>query len=196
MRILINRLFTALLNQTLDAEPALQHRLCQHAGRVVRITLPGFAATLRLSAAGRIEQAPPQGEAPAVEIRIPLDAVLEWQVNRLAARQRITIEGDSELALLMSEVLGGTHWDAEELLSRLVGDVAAHRILKVWRDRKEKRQDRWQRLTETVSDYMQYESRVIVSRPELDQFNQQVDILRYQLARVEQRLRLLEKDSG
>lgn len=193
---MIGRLFTSLLNQALDADPALQQRLCAHGGRTVRVALPGFAATLQVAAGGRLEQPERAGEAPDVDIRIPLDAVLEWQVNRLAARQRICIDGDAELAQLMAEVLAASHWDAEELLSRLVGDVAAHRILKVWRDRKEQRHDRWQRLAETVSDYMQYESRVVVSRPELEHFNQQVDILRYQLARLEQRAQLLEKDCG
>lgn len=187
---MIGRLFTTLINQTLDAEPLLQQRLQSHSGKQVRITLPGFAAVMHIGVDGRLQQA--GGERTDAEIRIPLDALLEWQVDRLSARQRIQIDGDGELVTLLADVLGRTHWDAEELLSRLVGDVAAHRILKVWRDRKEKTLDRWQRLSESVSDYMQFETRLVVSRPEIDHFNQQVDILRYQLARLEQRTRLLE----
>lgn len=187
---MIGRVFTGLLNQALDADPALQARLCEHAGKSVRLALPGFAATLRVDEQGRLQQS--SSASPEVEIHIPLDAVLEWQVDRLAARQRLRLEGDPELVLLMSDLLGRSHWDAEELLSRLVGDIAAHRILKVWRDRKERGQDRWQRLSETVSDYMQFETRLIVSKPEVEHFNQQVDILRYQLARLDQRLQRLE----
>lgn len=189
---MIGRVFTGLLNQTLDADAALQQRLLQHRGKRMRIALPGFAALLEVSDEGRLRQS--GGEAADADIRIPLDAVLEWQVNRLAARQRIQIEGEPEFVLVVTDLLGRSHWDAEELLSRLVGDIAAHRILKVWRDRKDRGHDRWQRLSETVSDYMQFESRVVVSRPEIEHFNQQVDILRYQLARLEQRLRQLEKD--
>lgn len=187
---MIGRLFTSLLNQTLDAQPQLASRLQGFAGRQVRIALPGFAATLAVNAEGRLQQAGREGAE--AEIRIPLDALLEWQVDRLAARQRIQFDGDGEFVTLLADVLSLTHWDAEELLSRLVGDVAAHRILKVWRDRKEKTLDRWQRLSESVSDYMQFETRLVVARPEIEHFNQQVDILRYQLARLEQRLHLLE----
>lgn len=189
---MIGRVFTGLLNQTLDADAALQQRLLQHTGKRMRIALPGFAALLEVNGEGRLRQS--SGEAADADIRIPLDAVLEWQVDRLAARQRIQIEGEPDFVLVVTDLLGRSHWDAEELLSRLVGDIAAHRILKVWRDRKDRGHDRWQRLSETVSDYMQFESRVIVSRPEVEHFNQQVDILRYQLARLEQRLRQLEKD--
>lgn len=188
---MIGRVFTGLLNQTLDVDPTLQKRLVPHSEKTVRIALPGFAASLCITQLGRLQQG--QGETADVDIHIPLDAVLEWQIDRLAARNRIRIEGDAELALILAEVLGRSHWDAEDLLSRLVGDIAAHRILKIWRDRKDRRHDRWQRLSETVTDYMQFESRLLVSGPELEHFNQQVDILRYQLARLEQRLNLLEK---
>ena len=190
---MIGRVFAGLLNQALGADPTLQQRLLPHCGKRMRVALPGFAAVLLVNGDGRLQQS--SGEQLDADIRIPLDAVLEWQVNRLAARQRIHIDGDPEFVLAVTDLLGRSHWDAEELLSRLVGDIAAHRILKVWRDRKDRGHDRWQRLSETVSDYMQFESRAIVSRPELEHFNQQVDILRYQLARLEQRLRHLEQDS-
>lgn len=190
---MIGRLFTGLINQTLDAEPALQGRLLPHAGKHVRLVLPGFAGLLKVTASGRVERV--VAEAPHASLRIPLDALLEWQSDRIAARRRIILEGDSECALAVADILGHAHLNAEELLSRLVGDMAAHRILKIWRDRQDRRSDRWQRLTETVTDYMQFESRLIVTKPEVEAFCHNVDHLRDDVARLEQRVTQCEKNN-
>lgn len=190
---MIGRVFTGLINHTLDAEPTLQGRLFPHSGKHVRLVLPGFAGLLRITADGRVERV--VAEPPDASLRIPLDALLEWQANRIAARGRIVMEGDADCAMAVADVLGHSHLNAEDLLSRLVGDIAAHRILQIWRDRQDRRHDRWQRLTETVTDYMQYETRLIVTKPELENFCQGVDTLRDDCARLEQRLSRFEKNN-
>lgn len=70
-------------------------------------------------------------QAPAVRmlIRPSVDAGFAWMRQGAPGLQRhLRIEGDVMLAATIAELAQGLYWDWEEDLSRLVGDVAAHRI--------------------------------------------------------------------
>ena len=171
------------------SRPLLQEDLARHAGKTVRLVLPGLAGSLSIDADGRVHRS--GSEQTDARLHIPLDALMQWPVDRAAARSRIRVEGDRELALALAQVLAMTEWDAEELLSRLLGDVAAHRIMRVWHGRQDVSRDRWQRLAESVGEYIQYEGRWIVARPTLDGFNRDVDVLRDDVERLEKRIQRL-----
>jgi ubiquinone biosynthesis protein UbiJ len=68
--------------------------------------------------------------------------------------------------------------DWEEHLSRLVGDIAAHRLVSVFNEVINWSASATSNLTDDVSEYLQEESRDVVSGPEMDIFFQQVDRLR------------------
>ncbi len=104
----------------------------------------------------------------------------------------LELVGDAHVAAQLQKLLVFARPDAEEELSRLVGDVAAHGIGDVVRGI-----GKWGRgarsiLRQNVSEYLQEESRAVPSRYEVERFRGRVELLRDDVARVEARIRRLE----
>ncbi len=79
-------------------------------------------------------------------------------------------------------------WDAEEELSRLVGDVAAQRIGSAVRAFAQWQLDAARRVGEALADYATNESGALVRRGELTDFAAQVERLNAAIERLERRL--------
>ena len=101
------------------------------------------------------------------------------------------IVGDAALASAFIGVISGLRWDVEEDLSRIVGDVAAHRLteaasaLWAWHLTAAKN------LAQSLAEYWTEEQPVIASREAVHGFNHAVDDLRDDAARLEQRIERL-----
>ena len=78
--------------------------------------------------------------------------------------------------------------DWEEHLSRLTGDIAAHRIMTVFGRLAEWSKSATNNLTDDIGEYLQEESLDVVSGAEIELFNQQVDSLRDDTYRLEARI--------
>ena len=101
--------------------------------------------------------------------------------------------GDAEIADRYRELFVMARPDLEEELSRLVGDLPARRVSQV-----AKAALSWARKVrrtagENLTEYLQEESRDLVSQPELEEFFEGVDQLREMADRVEARLARLEQ---
>jgi ubiquinone biosynthesis protein UbiJ len=90
----------------------------------------------------------------------------------------VEIRGDTRLGRKFKSLLAEMQIDWEEHLSRLVGDIAAHRLVSVFNEVINWSASATSNLTDDVSEYLQEESRDVVSGPEMDIFFQQVDRLR------------------
>jgi ubiquinone biosynthesis protein UbiJ len=88
-------------------------------------------------------------------------------------------------------------WDFEEDLSRIFGDIAAHRMVEGAREL-----DRWGRdaalnVGRAFAEYATYERPLIASARTIEEFNRDVDEMRDAVERIEKRLELLiRKDSA
>jgi ubiquinone biosynthesis accessory factor UbiJ len=105
----------------------------------------------------------------------------------------LRIEGNAEVAQAFRDLLKAARPDFEEELSRVIGDVAAHQVGKLARGM-------WQfgkRVADTfaqnVSEYLQEESRDVVTRVEADEFNDAVDHLRDDVDRAAAKLEQLQR---
>jgi ubiquinone biosynthesis protein UbiJ len=103
------------------------------------------------------------------------------------------VRGDAEIANLYRQLLSAAKPDWEEELARRVGDLAARRLARFGAAALT-----WVRRTrataaDNVAEYLQEESRLLVTRTELDEFLNGVDEIRDTAARVEARLRGLEQ---
>ena len=67
---------------------------------------------------------------PDVVVRIPLSAALALAAGDERSRSQIQMSGDPAFAAVLGGVLRELRWDVEEDLSRVVGDIAAHRIVR------------------------------------------------------------------
>ena len=128
----------AALAHVLEQHPWAQDRLRMHAGRVIELGAeipPPFERSfppLRLTVTrlGGFASCP-SDKAAAVRMRLrpSINAGFAWMRHgTVGLQQHLSLEGDVLLAATIAELAQGLRWDWEDDLSRLVGDVAAHRI--------------------------------------------------------------------
>lgn len=100
----------------------------------------------------------------------------------------VDISGNARLATEILALLRYLRWDVEEDLSRVFGDVIAHRMVRTARDFASWQADAVKRLAENIVEYAVEERRMVVSRTEFEGFAAGVAKLRDDLARLEQRI--------
>ena len=93
------------------------------------------------------------------------------------------------LAQALGDVAKALHWDMEEDLSQVVGDVAAHRAGQFWRDARVHAAEVGSRLQDALSDHLSSGTGVLVSRTEFEDWSDGV-------RRLAQRLERLEESQG
>jgi ubiquinone biosynthesis protein UbiJ len=164
--------FCFVLNALLSRERWARDRLARFAGQGIELRLP-FAPAMRLGIAADGQLEPDGPEASAVVTPAG-------------------ISGESELAEELRYLRRYLRWDVEEDLSRLVGDVAAHRIAETARALLDWPRDSARRLTEAAADFAIDERRALVRRGELELLAADIARLSEALAALEQRIARLD----
>ena len=101
------------------------------------------------------------------------------------------IEGSAEFAEALGFVIRNLRWDAEEDLSAIVGDIAAHRIVKGTKEFAAWQQQAAQNFAENLAEYFTEEQPLIVREADISSFSSDIDRLRDDVARLEKRLQRL-----
>ena len=178
-----------LINRVLADYPLARERLSRHDGKVIAVEIGPIHDRLRITAEGIAEIIGTGGEIlPDVTFQIPVSLLPRLAKKDPAAFTEVVFSGDSELAALLSNVAREVEWDIEEDLSKLVGDIAAHRIVDTVRRADTWRRDAGQRLTENVAEYLVEERREFISRTELETLARANEALRDDVARLEAHL--------
>ena len=121
-------LLPAALNHLLSQESWARARLAPHAGKVARIDLGVAGVRLQVGADGMVAAAAPE-DPVAVTITIrAADLPLILQ-NRERAFAYVKIDGDADFASTISQVGQSLRWEVADDLARVVGDIAAQRIV-------------------------------------------------------------------
>ncbi|MBK6677256.1 MAG: hypothetical protein IPG52_10640 [Rhodocyclaceae bacterium] len=183
----IEGLVLGALNHLLGQAAWARRQLGGFAGRHARFDMPPWRLAFRIGPEGRVEAT--TGEAVDVTVTLPADTPLValGGLDRAMAAAHVT--GNAEFATTLSFVLKNLRWDAEEDLSKLVGDIAAQRIVGV-----SSRLTSWQRqaarnLAENVAEYWGNESALLVNTREMS-------IFRAELAEFNRRIEQLEIRAG
>lgn len=100
----------------------------------------------------------------------------------------IHIEGDAEVAQKFRELLMQARPDFEEELSRVIGDVAAHRVANFARGFLDWGRKAADSMGTNVAEFLQEEGRDVPTRVEVDEFLAAVDRLREDTDRLEAQL--------
>jgi len=100
----------------------------------------------------------------------------------------LELTGDPEMAHAFQQLLAFAKPDVEEELSALIGDAGAHRAGEIMRGVGSWAKDARRTLGANIREYLQEESGDLPSRYEVEQFAQQVNSLRDDIARLEARL--------
>lgn len=179
------------VNHLLRANSWARERLLPHAGRVARIDHAPFSAMMMVTADGGMADAAADA-VPDVVIRLSPGLMLRLMARDASVWHDVPVEGNPEFAAAISHIARHARWDIEEDLSRVVGDIAAHRMAQTGR-----RIGSWglqsaDNLARAFAEYWTEERPLIASRGDIEQFIREVDALRDDVARLEKRIELRE----
>lgn len=192
------RALLAALNHLLAANDAARASLRPHAGRLIRLeardparSAAWFSMLLCVSAEGLLEPAPAATSSPSVtmSIRPSLDAGFAMLSKGPAGLQpHLRIEGDVLLAAALGELSRTLRWDVEEDLSRLTGDVIAHRIVGLAAGAAQVLRDLGERAGAGFARQWSVEDPMLVARSELAEHSALLSSLESRLASLERRM--------
>ena len=97
-------------------------------------------------------------------------------------------KGDAEFASAISRVAANIEWDVEEDLSRVFGDIAAHRLAQAGRSAAAWPKQAAQSLAASASEYLTEEAKLLVTPLQAAEFVREVDELRDAVERLEKRI--------
>ena len=117
------------LNHVLMREPEARARLARQKGRVIRLQWRAIELHLLCTPAGLLNLAPLPA-VPDLTLGVSEASPLELAQTALRGeRPAVAIEGDVQLAAEVGWLVEHVRWDAEEDLSGLIGDAAAHKFM-------------------------------------------------------------------
>jgi ubiquinone biosynthesis protein UbiJ len=188
----LNQTVIAAINHLLDGETWAQDKVRSHAGKSALIRVGAFDILLLATASGSVEPVA-AGVTPELEVRLAPDSLIAMLRGEDAALKSAEIHGDADFATDVLFLARNLRWDAEEDLSKLVGDIAAHRLLDGMRKFIAWERDARGRLAVSFGEYLTDEGEVLASPALVEQFVADVDRLRDGAARLEKRLQRLAK---
>ena len=180
------------INRLLRANTWALERLRAHAGKTALLSCP--PGELRVTVLESGELAPAEAAAqPHVTIVTTPGVLLRLAARDETAWQAVQVTGDVDFAAAIDHVRANIAWDYEEDLSRVFGDIAAHRMAGAVREL-----DRWGRsaalnLAQAFAEYATHEQPMIASAQAVDAFARDVDEVRDAVERLEKRIALLER---
>lgn len=141
---------------------------------------------------GLLEPGEP-GCAPDVTLSIPLSALPSLATgDSTRVMSEVRIQGNAELADALGFVFRHLRWDAEEDLSRVTGDILARRIVLGAGAAKSAPVRAWNALGGNLTEYFTEEQKILVTRPALDTYRDDLARLRDDVARLEKRVDRLD----
>jgi ubiquinone biosynthesis protein UbiJ len=175
------------VNHLLTQAAWARDKLKPFSGHTAKITMPPFEAAFLIQDDGLL--APPaEGAAPEVSISLPATAPLLVLQGPDVLMRAARLEGSVDFAEALGFVIRNLRWDIEEDLSKLVGDIAAHRFVSNAQKFAGRQQLAAQNLAENLVEFVTYEQAMIANRAAIDDFTRDIDTLRDDLARLEKRV--------
>lgn len=181
------------LNHLLRDAQWARDRLIPLAGKTARLTMPPVGVEFAITSDGTLAVA--ASARPDVTIDLPAHAPLQLAGGMEALMRQARISGSAELADTLGFVLRNLRWDYEEDMSRVVGDVAAHRAAGGLRRFVHWQRNAARRAAENVAEYLRDEQGSLKGRGAVSAFGAAVDTLRDDLARLEKRIERIETRS-
>ena len=178
------------INHVLRSAPLAMERLARHAGRTARFNVGPMSLALTVQANGEV--APASDEAARdLDVRIPPRILPRLAARDEAAWGEVWMEGNAQFAQEVSFIARNLDWDVEEDLARVVGDIAAHRIVSTARSLHHWGREAGRRLAEGAAEYWTEESPLVASRVKVESFARAVAELRDAVERLERRVEKL-----
>ena len=194
-----------LLNHVLRQNPVCRQRLLPFVGQVARLSMVdedrqgGWHLDLQVKEDGSFSVletlAERDGIRPtSVVLALPTSAVWQGLTNdRQALFANAQIEGSAQLAEALAFIFRNMHWDVEDDLARITGEIVARRLHQgakvLWKVHLQAVAN----LGENSAEYLADEQALLLRQETMTGFYHGVDELRDRLARLEARLVRLEQ---
>ena len=191
------RAVLSALNHLIASEPAARNQLAPHAGKTLKIALgdlPLPAFMLSVGSDGLLSAA----EQPSATLALTLEPA---RAAQLIAQGRspvgaAVITGDAEFAAAVAWLAGNLRWEFEEDLSKLTGDAIAHNAAKTLRLLSSTLQDSAIKTEAMIKRGLADDSSPLITHSQFSNLSTESRELRDGVARLEQRLGLLEQHTS
>jgi ubiquinone biosynthesis protein UbiJ len=180
----------SVINRYLALDPEVLVKLAEFDGKVIKLEMTGINKTLYMlpDSNGMQVLADYEGAADTVLRGTPISMFkmgLVPNVAKLLLKGEVEISGDTRLGHQFKNVFSQMDIDWSEPLAELVGDSLAYQLQQTG-----SKLGRWGKesvtsVSTSFSEYLQEESRDVVTETELDAFNEAVDQLRNGIDRLQ-----------
>lgn len=181
----------APLNHLLRGESWARKRLQSWAGKTARFHIPPFLnLALTVKASGEVSTAASSASDDAVLTLAPrlLPRLLAHDEN---VYREIRISGDSVFAEEILHVGKNLRWDVEQDLSRVIGDIAAHRVVQAGNGLVYWHEETLRNLSRTLAEYLTEEQPLLAKPTDIHELVHEVSLLRSDVAQLEERVKAL-----
>ena len=183
----------AALNHLLTQNSWALQRLARFAGKTARFDIAPFSFAWTILADGSLRNADMAASADAV-CSIAPSLLPRLALHDEKAHTDIRSEGDAAMLAEIFFLSRNLRWDAAEDLSHVTGDIAAERIVQILQSTHQQLRDSALNLAQAAAEYWTEERPLLAKPQQVSEFMQQVDTLRDDVARLEQRIGRLSAD--
>jgi len=184
--------FITVVNHLLAQADWARAALAEHAGKSAQIEIFPTRVAFSVEAGGTLRAAA-DSTTPDVTIRLTPASALQILAQGEKAWNQADVQGDSGFASAISRIAANLRWDAEEDLSRVFGDVAAHRMARGGRAAAAWPKQAAQSLAAAIGEYLTEEKHLLVTPLRAAEFAREVDELRDAVERLDKRLERLQQ---
>lgn len=177
------------LNHLLSGAGWARERLRAFSGQKARVQGGPLRIDLMVDGEGYFRR-PDAGsaEAPGVTIELPADTPFRLLNDRNSIFAAARLSGTADFAETLAFVFRNLRWDVEDDLSRVVGDVVAHRLVRVGKGFVGWQGQAAQNLAANVAEYLGEESGLVVPKRDADRFAADLAEAATELERLEERV--------
>jgi ubiquinone biosynthesis protein UbiJ len=175
------------LNHLLTQNSWALHRLAPFAGMTARFDIAPLSFAYTILQDGSLRSAGTAAEADALCVIAP-SLLPRLALHDEKARNEIRSEGNTGLLTEIFFLSRNLRWDAAEDLSGITGDIVAERIVHSAQNSQQLLRNAAANLAKAASEYLTEESPLLAKPQRVSAFMQQVDMLRDDVARLEQRI--------
>jgi ubiquinone biosynthesis accessory factor UbiJ len=182
----------AALNHLLKGQPWARERLRPFAGRLILFRLtPMPDVGLRILDSGLVESGAKNSGAD-LTVTIKPAALPHLLARDESAMAQVELSGPVDLASTVQLLFRELTWDFEEDLSKVVGDVVAHRITGAARDFLAWQKDAASRLSQNFAEYLTEERPLLVPAVDITALRRTLETLNEDCEHLERRLEKVE----
>ncbi len=161
--------------------------LMSYAGKILQLEIAFIKSNLLILEDGSLAIAGDTSK-PDVTILISPSLALRLIAKDESAKMQIKVEGDTHLATEVSKVLQQMHWDIEEDISKVIGDIPANKLANTSGQIAHEIKKQSINIAEMLAEYWQEENLILAKERHVTTFNNEVDNLRSDIERLQKRL--------